>query len=79
MTLNEYIEKTGESLNAVAKRAGVTPSVVYRYATGQQKSIKPHIAQAISKATGGKVTVLDLLFPGVRLSIQVEVDEEGSE
>jgi len=76
MNLKQYIEKTGTTVHALAKRAGVTPSTVYKFINGEQRSIKPHIARAISEATGGEVGILDLLFPGERVKVNVEVVKE---
>ena len=72
MNLTEYIEKTGTTVHALAKAAGVTPSVIYKFTQGEQKSIKPHIARAISEATGGEVGILDLLFPGEKWEIKIK-------
>lgn len=76
MKLNEYISETGTTVHALAKRAGVTPSVVYKYLKESQKSIKPHIARAISEATGGRVSVLELFFPNQSFELSVKVKDE---
>ena len=76
MKLTEYINQTGTTVHAIAKRANVTPSVVYKYLKQTQKSIKPHIARAISEATGGEVSVLDLMFPDQEIELFVKVKDE---
>ena len=71
MKLHEYISESGESLNALAKRAGVTPSTLYRYASGEHKSINREIAKEIVRATGGKVTFLELVDPNGKYDVKV--------
>jgi len=72
MKLTEYLNETNQTVHGLAKAAGVTPSVVYKFIQGNQKSVKPHIARAISEATGGKVGILDLLFPDQTFEFQIK-------
>ena len=76
MKLQTYLDKTKKSVHSLAQQSGVTPSTIYKFLSGEQKSIKPHIARAISEATEGQVGLLDLLFPDEKVQVSVKVGDE---
>lgn len=71
MKLAEYLEESGESLHSLAKRAGVTPSTLYRFVSGEHKNINRDIAKAICKATDDKVSFLELIDPHGKYDLKV--------
>ena len=77
MELKEYIEREGLSVHAFAKKAGVTPSTVYKFLSGAQVTVKPAIAQKIAEATGGAVCLVrDILFKDKAVEINFRVKDE---
>ena len=71
MKLNEYIEKNNTTVSELSRRSGVPVATLWRYVKGEQKSIKPETALAICEATGGDVSLLDLLFPDQEMEVSV--------
>jgi hypothetical protein len=63
MDLKTYIGAHEKSVNAFAKRAGVPQPTIWRILNGQQRC-GPEIALKLSEATGGKVHLLNILYPG---------------
>lgn len=73
--LATYLQERGKKA-WLARQLGVTRDYVSKYCTGRLK-ITPEIAAAISAATSGEITVLDLLYPeglpeGAELGSRVE-------
>lgn len=56
MTLKEWLDATGTTRSALAKKTGIPQPLMSKYAVGRQR---PHIdnAVAIERETGGKVPV----------------------
>ena len=71
MSLETYLKENGLTLNALCKRAGVNYSTVWKYLNGKQKSINPHIALKVSKATNGEVCFAKILLPNEEFSVKV--------
>jgi len=64
MKLSDWLENTGTSINALANLADVNVATVWRYFHGRGGLMRSDVALKISEATGWKVSVLDLLYPG---------------
>ena len=62
MTLSEYIGEVGITTITLAVKLGVSQPFVSQLATGRRRP-SPEVAKRISEATGGKVTVMELLYP----------------
>jgi len=62
MKLSEYLRANKLKAYHLAMTAGVNPSVVSRYLGGGK--ISPEVAAKISTATGGNVSIQELLYPG---------------
>ena len=60
--LKKYLQDKKESEYAFAKRAEIPQPTVWRIASGQNTPT-PLIAEKIEKATNGKVTRMQLLYP----------------
>ena len=60
MKLRTYLERNSMTRRAFAKRVGCSPQAVGYYVTGDRRPSLP-VALKIVKATGGKVTLKDLL------------------
>ncbi len=60
MTLLEYVEHSGESIGALARRIGLHRGHLHKIAHGQRGWTSP-TAEAIEKGTNGLVTPNDLL------------------
>ena len=73
MKLIEWMNETKTTPNALAISAGVSPSNVSKYIKGQRKSLRPEIAEKLSQATGGKVSVLEILYPDREFRLSVEL------
>lgn len=57
--LVEYAKKNGESMKAIAERAGCSRMQLYRVMNGENTTT--NLLERISAATGGKVKVVHLL------------------
>jgi len=62
MKLKEFLEENRINALGLARKAGLSFSIVSRYLNGK-RGLSPESAARISAATGGVVTVEDLLFP----------------
>jgi len=62
MKLKIYMTKKEMSLVELGRLAGVSPSIISRYLRGL-RTMSAENAARISAATGGEVTVEELLFP----------------
>ncbi len=60
MGLKSYFEKKNLKPTPWAEKNGIAPSVISRYLNGRGLSAKN--ALRIQKATGGQVTVMELLY-----------------
>jgi hypothetical protein len=64
MDLINFLNTTKQSINAFAGANKLPATTVWRATIG--KTVRPHNAKDISEATGGAVTVMELLFPKER-------------
>lgn len=60
MTLKEFLDLEGESASKLAADVGVSLSTITRAAAGLTFP-KPTLRLAITQATGGRVTLMDML------------------
>lgn len=63
MQLNEYLKQKQLSPSQFAKQFGLKQPTVWRVINKKFRP-RPDTASLISTATGGAVTVMELLFPG---------------
>lgn len=63
MNLKDYLKDHDLSAAAFAARAGVPASSVSRYLAGSRDSVAALTAARMSAATGGLVSVQEILFP----------------
>lgn len=61
MQFKKYLKSIRVNPSKFAKLHGLSKATVCRAAIG--RTVRPRTAKALSKATGGVVTLLDLLFP----------------
>ena len=71
--IQEYLDQSGEAANALATRAGVNPATLWKFLKKKQKALSPDDAYRISKATGFKVSVLSILYPGREIEVVVRM------
>jgi DNA-binding transcriptional regulator YdaS (Cro superfamily) len=62
MRLEEYMKKNNIRALGIARKAKINFSIISRYLNGR-RGLSPESAARISAATGGEVTVEELLFP----------------
>lgn len=65
MTLDDYLSAEGNSVSALAERAGTSAVSIHRILYGDQKPSADMI-RAIVEATDGEVTADDLIFGAPR-------------
>lgn len=61
MNIENFLNKTNQSINAFAFSHGIPATTVWRALKG--RPLRPQNAKKISEATGGSVSVMELLFP----------------
>ena len=66
MNLDNFLKDTQQTINAFAETNQIPATTVWRATKG--KVIRPRLALRISEATGGAVTVMELLFPSERVT-----------
>ncbi len=71
MKIKSYLEKEGITVADLQRLTGIPMATLWRIVNEKQKSLRPSVALAISKATKGEVGLLDLLFPGETFDLQV--------
>lgn len=59
MTLNDFMEREGWTINRLAEMTGLTHEGARLICNGKRRP-SPKVAQDIARATGGLVTVADL-------------------
>lgn len=59
MDITTYLQESGTSASALAKKLGVSPAVVYQWRAGIRQ-VPVRKCLEIERATAGKVTVRDL-------------------
>lgn len=64
--LAKYLEKNKISDSAFARLSKLKQPTVWRIKNNKVKRVSPDSALAIEQATGGAVTLRELLFPGQR-------------
>jgi len=69
MNIKTYLDDTKQSINSFAEDHGIAATTLWRAC--KNKPIRPCNASQIEQATGGAVTLRELLFPGQR-------DEKGA-
>jgi len=78
--LKRWSERTNVSLGKLSRDADVSQGTVYRISNGEKSSFRT--AVALSKATGGDVSVLELMagdeFGKVPKGATLSVDENGT-
>ena len=63
MNLKDYLHEKSIRPSVFAVSANLTPSIITRLIRGERLRVSPDTALKISSATGGSVTVEELLYP----------------
>lgn len=74
--LKAYLQDSGETVSAFARRAGVSRQTLYRIISGEQIP-KPALARRISAASGGTVAFVDLYVHACMADDEPVVDLES--
>jgi len=61
--LQKYLELKNETASIFAKRCGVSQPTIWRFLNNETNSLKAKTALKIQEATGGAVSVIELLYP----------------
>jgi len=61
MTLEDWLQDSGETLSSLAIRCGVHPATVMRWKKGERRP-RPRQMAALNRATGGQVRAQDFLI-----------------
>lgn len=61
MNMEPYLKEIGQSINAFADQHSIPATTVWRAV--KKKTLRPRNALRIEQATGGAVTLRELLFP----------------
>ena len=69
MTLDDYLSRDGNSINALAAKAGTTGASINRILHGEQAP-SVEMIRAIVTATNGSVTADDLIFGANRTRVR---------
>ena len=81
MDLKSYLKLNNLSTTKFANAAGCAQSMVSMVCSGNRRP-SPDLALAISRATGGQVSVLELLYPDMDLEphpvINPEIDLQAA-
>lgn len=81
MKLKKYLKENSVKIIDLAEAVSCTPAMI-SYVTNRVKRPSPDLALAISRATGGQVSVLELLYPDMDLEphpvINPEIDLQAA-
>lgn len=61
--LQRYLDSNNETPTSFAKKCGVSQPTIWRFLNSEINSLKADTALKIQEATGGAVTVMELLYP----------------